>query len=404
MAYRSRRYLSVDVLTAAKKRISFIFDNFERLYVSFSGGKDSSVLFHLVAEEAEKRKRKFGVLFIDWEAQYKLTIQHVESMLKGYSKQIEPYWITLPLKTVSSVSQFEPEWICWDKTKRDLWIRSFPKESISDEFFFPFYKQAMTFEEFVPEFGEWYAQGKMTACFVGIRTSESLNRFRTLVRAKEMFKAKPWTTLIKPTVFNIYPIYDWKTEDIWRYNGKFGKPYNKLYDLMYKAGIPIHNQRVDEFFGTEARRGLQFLHVIEPDTWGRIVGRFVGANSGALYVKEMGSILGNGKIKKPQGFTWKSFAQMLLVSMPEKTAEHYRNKFTVYLKWYKSRGYPNDIPDELTGDLGSTDIPSWRRICKTLLRNDYWCKALDFNPTKASHYEAYKKTMEKRRQRWGIQV
>ncbi|STE89046.1 Immunoglobulin-binding regulator A-like protein [Escherichia coli] len=43
----------------------------------------------------------------------------------------------------------------------------------------------------------------------------------------------------------------------------------------------------------------------------------------------------------------------LLDVMPERTAEHYRNKIAVYLRWYQTRGFPDDIPDEQENDLGS---------------------------------------------------
>ena len=59
--------LGIDVLTAAKERISWTFDNFENIYCSFSGGKDSTVMTHLICEEARKRNRKIGLFFLDWE-------------------------------------------------------------------------------------------------------------------------------------------------------------------------------------------------------------------------------------------------------------------------------------------------------------------------------------------------
>src|SRR3546814_8548348 len=69
------------------------------------------------------------------------------------------------------------------------------------------------------------------ACFVGIRADESLNRFRTIARTdKPRFNGMPWTTNIDGDAWNAYPIYDWQTADIWRYLGKFDKPYNRLYD------------------------------------------------------------------------------------------------------------------------------------------------------------------------------
>ncbi len=77
MATNLKRYRNQTVLDAARERISYAFDHFERLYISFSGGKDSTVMMHLVMEEAEKRGRTVGVLIIDLEAQYRATISHV---------------------------------------------------------------------------------------------------------------------------------------------------------------------------------------------------------------------------------------------------------------------------------------------------------------------------------------
>ena len=47
-----KRYQETDVLTAARERIAFAMDRCERAYIAFSGGKDSTVLFHLVMDEA----------------------------------------------------------------------------------------------------------------------------------------------------------------------------------------------------------------------------------------------------------------------------------------------------------------------------------------------------------------
>lgn len=403
----NKHYMGIDVLTAARQRIVWTFDTFRKVCVSFSGGKDSTVMLHLVAEEARYRGQKFALFFLDWEAQFTLTIDHVKAMFSEYADLIEPYWVALPIRTVNSVSQFEPEWICWDPEKRDIWVREMPEWAISDESYFPFYTHAMTFEEFVPAFGAWYGGNDLTAILVGIRTGESLNRYRTIMRGasgeKSMFDDKIYTAWYGEGIYNVYPIYDWKTEDDWRYFGKFYKPYNKLYDLMYKAGIPIHNMRVDEPFGSEQRKGLYLFSVIEPETWGKLVARVNGSNMGAIYAKEKGSVLGNIRVEKPKGKTWKQFTEMLLSSMPIKTSEHYQNKIAVYLHWYRERNYPGGIPDTQENDCGQKDNkPSWRRICKTILRNDYWCKALSFSPTKAEYYERYLKVMKHRRQLWRI--
>ena len=394
-----KRGLGMDVLTAARQRISAVFDHFERVSVSFSGGKDSTVLLHLTMEEAIKRDRKIGVLFVDLEGQYKLTIDHIQECLNLYRDHIEPYWVALPLNLRNAVSVYEPQWMCWDPDMRDDWIRTPPKDAITSEGFFPWFRRGMEFEEFVPLFNDWFAEGKLSATLVGIRSDESLNRFRSLIADKSRYRDWQWTTWKGGSVYNAYPIYDWRTEDIWTYFARTGRPHNRLYDLMTQAGLTIHQQRICQPYGDDQRKGLWLFHLLEPETWRRIVARVNGANSGALYAQESGNILGNIKISKPEGHTWQSFATMLLASMPEKTAEHYRNKIAVFLKWFADRGYPNGIPDDGPIEKGH---PNWKRICKALLRNDYWCKGLSFSQTKPAAYERYTQVMKNRRRKWGL--
>ncbi|HAE8220633.1 TPA_asm: DUF3440 domain-containing protein, partial [Salmonella enterica subsp. houtenae serovar 50:z4,z23:-] len=80
------------------------------------------------------------------------------------------------------------------------------------------------------------------------------------------------------------PLYDWKARDIWIYHARTG-----LYDLMYRAGVPLRNMRVCEPFGPEQRRGLWLYHVLEPETWARMCARVSGAASGAIYANESGA-------------------------------------------------------------------------------------------------------------------
>lgn len=399
-----KKGLGVTVLQAARDRISYIFDRFPKIYLSFSGGKDSTIMLHLVMDEAIRRNRRVGLLFIDLEAQYKITIDHVRACFQLYKDNIEPYWICLPLHLRNAVSMYDPHWICWEEASKEKWVRPRPPEAISDPGFFPFFRYGMEFEEFIEHFGHWYGGERLTVCFVGIRTDESLNRFRTIQgNKKTCFEDKKYTTWKSRSVFNAYPIYDWKTEDLWIYTAKFKKPQNGLYDLMHKAGLTLHQMRICQPYGDDQRKGLWLYHIIEPETWGRVVARVNGANSGALYSQERGNVLGNFKIDKPEGHTWKSFAGLLLQSLPPKSQEHFQNKISVFLKWYEDRGYSHGIPDEADLELeASKRVPSWRRICKALLRNDYWCKGLSFTQTKSEAYEKYRKVMKKRRQQWKV--
>lgn len=400
-----KKTLAQNVLDAARFRVAQTFDNFAKVYVSFSGGKDSTVMLHLVADEARKRGRKFGILFVDLEGQYRVTIDHVARCASDYADVGELFWICLPIHLRNAVSVFETHWICWEKAKEAAWVRTPPHGAITDESFFPFFRPGMEFEEFVPEFGEWYAQGETCACLVGIRADESLNRYRTIAsKTKKSLDGKQWSTLVSENVYNIYPIYDWRTEDLWTYHARFPRPHNHLYDLMHQAGLSIHQMRICQPYGDDQRKGLWLFHLIEPDTWAKIVARVNGANSGALYVNETGNITGYRRVSKPAGHTWRSFAQLLVGSMPPRTKEHYENKIVIFQKWWMTRGYPDGIPDEAPYELeADRKVPSWRRVCKALLRNDYWCKGLSFTQHQSEAYTKYLELMKRRREAWGMQ-
>ncbi len=209
-------------MEAARERVSWTFDTFERVYVSYSAGKDSTVMLHIVAEEARKRNKRFGILTVDLEGQYKFTIEHIEATFETYKDIADIFWVCLPIALRNAVSVYEPKWKCWDDAAKENWIRELPEKGIHDPNYFDFFEDGMEFEEFVPLFGEWYSQGKECACLVGIRADESLNRFRTIASDKKTKKDnKGYTTKVTENVFNVYPIYDWRTQDIWTYHGKF---------------------------------------------------------------------------------------------------------------------------------------------------------------------------------------
>ena len=188
-------YLESSVLEETKKRISESFDSFDRLYISYSGGKDSTVMTHLVMEEAKKRGKKVGLLIIDLEAQYKATIDHINEVVEKYKDHIDLHWFCGELLLRNAVSDYEPKWVCWDESKKDLWVREKP-ELASDLSQYDFYVPKMEFEELMVIFGKWYSQGKTTGAFIGIRSDESLHRYRAIVSDKTglMMNNRKWTT------------------------------------------------------------------------------------------------------------------------------------------------------------------------------------------------------------------
>lgn len=409
----------LNVHDAAIERVRYIFNKFENIYVSFSGGKDSGVCMHLMCEEARRRNRKIGVLFIDIEAHYQMTIDYAIDMMNEYSDVIIPYWVCLPMETDNSLSYDEMTWAWWENDKKDIWVREMPTMDYVinvDNNPIDYYEYKMTFEDFVAKFGNWYGKGEKTACIVGIRTQESLNRWRAINNEnKSRYKNAKYSTKVDNNVYNFYPIFDWKTEDIWTYYGKEEKIYNKFYDLMYQAGVSINQMRIDEPFGDTAKAGLNMFKVIEPKTWVKIVGRVAGANFGNIYAN---TSINSAHYKLPPGHTWESFTNFLLDTLPKNASDHYKEKFNKFIKWWTEigSGMRKEDIDILhinyegatfrTGELSTRgnkdkevikfnyvvdtipeldtkqDVLTWKRMAMCIIKNDYFCKSLSFGISK----------------------
>ncbi|MEU0242316.1 DUF3440 domain-containing protein [Nocardiopsis sp. NPDC006198] len=402
-----RRFLGCDVLTAARTRISRMFDDAPRVCVSFSGGKDSGVVLELCAQEARRRGRRLGVLIVDLEAQFAATIRYVHTMLERHADVLDVYWVCLPITLRNAVSHHQPTWVCWDPEEQQRWVRPLPEHPgvVSDPAYWDWFEPGMEFEDLVPRFADWYSQGKLSVAMVGIRAQESINRWRTIASArKRTHEGLRWTTwLAGTTSINAYPIYDWKTEDVWRFYGKTGTPHNEIYDWMYRAGLSIHQQRLCQPYGDDQRKGLWLFHILEPQTWGKVAARVEGATFGARYANTRGNMFGRVEISKPDRFTWEEFTHFLLANMPPGTAEHYRNKFAKFVRWHQEHTpgcEEGRIPDE--GPLDKKH-PSWKRMAKVVLTYDYYCKGLSFSPpanTRAKReYDAY---MKKKRAQWNL--
>lgn len=151
---------------------------------------------------------------------------------------------------------------------------------------------------------------------------------------------------------------------------------------MHKAGVPLSQQRLCQPFGDDQRRGLWLYQILEPNTWQRLVQRVQGCNFGARYSKEQGRILGYYRFELPKDHTYRSYAKFLLSSMPPNMELHYRSRIFQFLLWWKRNGKRQGIyriPDFADKKLeAQKKIPSWRRICKVLIKNDYLCRGLSF--------------------------
>ena len=389
----AKRYLNENVYEAAQKRITIAFNEFDKVLVSLSGGKHSSVLVQLTNDIAKKLNKKFYVMFLDQECISQYTSNHIEE-LKQLSNIEKFFHICLPFEEDNAVSQFNPQWIMWDKNIEDKWVRERAKDAVIEEYeLFDFFYKGMADFEFYPKFAEWLAAGESLANIIGIRAQESLNRWRTIARDNiNRYKDLKYTVVESENVVKFYPIYDWVVADVWHCVFKNNYKYNYLYELMTKDGIPFNDQRICQPFGLEQRRGLDLFAKFEPELWDKLVNRVSGANYGALYART--EMLGHLGTSKPEHMNWEQYTCFLIESLalqyPE-IADQYVEKIKTAIKYHKEK-YNQDVTDETIEK--AKEYISWQFISRAVEKNDYWMKRLSFAETKKG-YERLERIAQK---------
>lgn len=418
-----RKYIDINVYEAFQNRLDYIFQEFENIYVSFSGGKDSGLLLNLVLDYMKEHniQKKLGVFHQDFEAQYSVTTTYVEATFEKYLDRIEPYWVCLPMATRTALSSYEMYWYPWDDTKEDIWIRPMPDKPYVINLQnnpFHYYEYKMHQENLAKRFGRWYKElhgGKKTICLLGTRAAESLQRYSAIVHKKNGYNGSCWISKMFKDVWCGSPLYDWKANDVWIANYKFGYEYNALYDLYYKAGLKPEQMRVASPFNDYAKESLHLYRVLEPETWVKLLGRVEGVNFASIYGRTTAMAYRN--IKLPKGHTWKSYTKFLLSTLPKRMRNAYIEKFNTSIKfWHETGGglseetiheltekgykikrngvsnytlnkksrviFLEQIPDHTDDILSTKETPSWKRMCLCILKNDHACKSMGFAETK----------------------
>lgn len=406
----------MNVYDALIQRLDFVFSEFDKVVVSFSGGKDSGVLLSITMDYARRTGNlgRLAVYHMDYEAQYTKTTEYVDRVFDALPAEVEGFRVCLPIKAQCSTSMFQAYWQPWKMSEKSIWCRPMPTKHVINESNFPWhFDYEISDYDFNIKFGKAVYAGEKVCFLVGIRTQESLNRWRTMNRrmAVNEYKGMRYTTVITDNLVNAYPLFDWTVEDVWTANARFGYDYNKVYDLMYLAGVPLAKMRVASPFNDCAQDALKLYKVLEPDTWGLLVGRVNGVNFTGLYGGT--TAMGWKKITKPPHFTWKQYMYFLLDTLPEETRNNYLYKLGVSIKFWRERG--GCLSEETIAELRAAgvditvgestnyktskkpvrmdylddidikefkDIPTYKRMCICIIKNDHLCKYMGFSLTK----------------------
>ena len=368
-----KQYLSTNVLEEARKRINYIFDEFENIIVSISGGKDSTVMAHLALVEAHKRGRKIGLFFLDEEVMYKATIEQVEYLMSLYPENTTRFWLQIPFNLTNSSSLEQGQVNCWDIKDKPRWMHKRSKNNICVQ---PWSHETKVADKnkgfgYYDVISNFELMTKNTAHLVGLRADESLNRYRAMVK-NPGYKDIYWSTKRNNNGnYAFYPLYDWSFNDIWKYIGETGIRYHKYYDFCFLKGVPAHAMRVSSLTHEKSFKSIADLPEFEPDTYDKLLKRIKGISFAQETAK-------NKKMFKVQNLpkaykSWIEYRDFLLETYPDKDkidifkrrfAHHLNNDYVArqQCRQLVLNDYENNLPVDNREDPKIEKIKYWLEV------------------------------------------
>lgn len=368
-----KQYLSTSVLEEARKRISYIFDEFENIIVSISGGKDSTVMAHLALVEAHKRGRKIGLFFLDEEVMYKATIEQVEYLMSLYPGNTTRFWLQIPFNLTNSSSLEQGQVNCWDIKDKPRWMHKRSKNNICVQ---PWSHETKVADKnkgfgYYDVISNFELMTKNTAHLVGLRADESLNRYRAMVK-NPGYKDIYWSTKRNNNGnYAFYPLYDWSFNDIWKYIGETGIRYHKYYDFCFLKGVPAHAMRVSSLTHEKSFKSIADLPEFEPETYDKLLKRIKGISFAQQAAKNKKMF----KVQKlPKAYkSWREYRDFLLETYPDKSKIGiFKRRFVHHLdNDYVARqqcrqlvlnDYENNLPVDNREDPIITKVKYWLEV------------------------------------------
>jgi predicted phosphoadenosine phosphosulfate sulfurtransferase len=367
-------YVNRNVLEAVKERIAFIFDEFESICVSISGGKDSTVLAHLALKEAHKRGRKIGLFFLDEEVVYDSTIKQIKYLMEMYPENTIKLWLQIEFNLTNATSIKEGQLKCWERGKHKIWMRSKEPDSIQHK---PWDTRTETIKDKNKGFGFYDALDNFqdsrenTAFLVGLRATESPNRWRAVAK-NPGYKGVYWCTKRKKNNnYNFYPLYDWNFHDIWKYIYDNQLNYSKIYDYQFKKGLGLQEIRVSSLIHEKSFKALVDLPEFEPKTYDKLLKRIDGIAVGHIYGKDNKML----QVRKlPKNYkSWKEYRDFLLATYPDESkkpifekrfAKHLDNNYVARQQCRQLilNDYENNLPIDNKPDPREETIKKWREL------------------------------------------
>ena len=354
---RNRRQLEQSVLDAALDRTRELYARFDRIVVSFSGGKDSTVVLNLALQVAREMGRlPLEVHFYDEEC---ISPDTEDYLLRVRAQpDIALMWWCVPIRHRNACSRAQPYWYCWNPDERGVWVRPMPACALAT---MPGFERGMM----IPDCSHlpFVSNAQTVAMLRGIRTQESLRRLvMTTTRTVDNYIHQ------SPNARNVWlcdPVYDWRFEDVWVAPALFGWDYNSTYDRFEAMGLPHNQQRVCPPFGEEPLGLLHMWAVCYPDLWHRMIARVPGAATAARYA--LTELYGTNLKAPPEGLTWREWTWRIIDLYGEPWRSRVARTLRQAIRLHQSKtGRP--ISDAVADPMSGV---CWRLLAQMALKGDF---------------------------------
>lgn len=327
-----KKSLGINVLEASRIRIKNLFSNGTKVYLDSSGGKDSIVLMSLVYDlirEGEIDPKQLEVVFIDEEVIYDEVVRICQDWRKKFMLAGAKYtWYTIEHRNNNCFNALEnnENFIPWDRYEADRWARKKPSFAVSDSpYLIP---RTENYQDFLKRS---QADG---IGIIGVRTSESLNRLQYVATINKQGGISGSNVM--------YPIYDWKDSDIWKYIKDHNLDFPDTYLRMYEAGIDKRQLRICNLFSIDTCGALTRMFEVYPDLWEAVLRREPNAYIVRLYwdtemfKRETKSKKKLDQMAKDEGQVEEDYRAKLIEVINNPT-KYFRNPHAIALcKQYKS--------------------------------------------------------------------
>lgn len=350
---KKREFIDQNVYEKTIERINHLYDIFDDVAVSFSGGKDSTALLLCVIDVARERGRlPVRAVFFDEEAIHPTTIEYVARIDERDDVALE--WYCLPVQHRNACSNEQPFWHPWHPDEKNIWVRELPPQAITEH---PKFEFGMSMQDW----GSALARNTNTVWLQGIRTEESLRRLRImLMKSEDNYIAKK-----ERGVYMAYPIYDWSSKDVWTLIHQTGEDYNKTYDIFNQTEQHEHflQQRVCPPFGEEPLRQLHLYAECFPELWAKMINRVKGARTAARYANT--ELYSSGY--KPDQVSWRKHVENVLETFAPAEQNQVKKVLNAVMKKHKrmtTDPIPENTPHPYTG-------VSWKFLSKIVTRGDF---------------------------------